>query len=186
MKILAFVASPRKGANTDIFADKFIEGAKSKSAEIEKIYLNDLQINPCQACQGCRETHSCQKSDDMTTLYEKIQEADGFLFASPIFWGEATGQMKIFWDRWYPYLASDFNIYLKEGKKAVIAFLCGAPVPEMYKPILDRWEQTMSFLGIDVIDKIEVCGNIEPDSITKNEDALKEAYDSGAKLAGNG
>jgi multimeric flavodoxin WrbA len=39
MKVMCFVASPRKKGNTDILVEKFMEGVQSKGAETEKIYL---------------------------------------------------------------------------------------------------------------------------------------------------
>jgi multimeric flavodoxin WrbA len=48
--VVGFVGSPRKGMNTDTLVGRVLEGAKSVGADIEKIYLNDLEIKPCQAC----------------------------------------------------------------------------------------------------------------------------------------
>ena len=60
MKILALAGSPRKGGNTDLLADALLSGARSAGAEVEKVYLNDLNIRGCQACYGCRKTGKCK------------------------------------------------------------------------------------------------------------------------------
>ena len=41
--------------------------------------------------------------DDMTPPYEKIASAQGFLFASPVYYGSVTGIMKTFMDRFIPF-----------------------------------------------------------------------------------
>jgi multimeric flavodoxin WrbA len=48
--ILVLAASPRKDGNSDILCDQFIKGASGNGNKIEKIYVNDLNIGPCQAC----------------------------------------------------------------------------------------------------------------------------------------
>ncbi|MCK5257337.1 MAG: flavodoxin family protein, partial [Deltaproteobacteria bacterium] len=50
MKVIAFMGSPRKNGNTEILVDHFLEGAKSKGADTEKIHLYDCTINSCQGC----------------------------------------------------------------------------------------------------------------------------------------
>lgn len=37
-------SSPRKGGNSDLLCDKFMEGALAAGHEVEKIFLNDLTI----------------------------------------------------------------------------------------------------------------------------------------------
>jgi len=49
MKVLSVVGSPRKGGNTDILVDEVLRGARETGGEVEKIFLNDLEIKPCQA-----------------------------------------------------------------------------------------------------------------------------------------
>ena len=50
LKVVGMIGSPRKGMNTDTLVTRVLEGAKAVGAETEKIYLNDLNIMPCQAC----------------------------------------------------------------------------------------------------------------------------------------
>ena len=79
MKVIGFVASPRKKGNTDTLVEKFMEGAQSRGAETEKIYLYDCNINACQGCyRNCwLNPNDCtQFSDDMDQLIEKMISAD--------------------------------------------------------------------------------------------------------------
>jgi len=85
MKILGIVASPRKGGNTDTLIDRVLEGAKggNKNVEVEKLYLRDLDISPCQACFTCEATRKCVIPDDMQMVSAKLQEADGVVLGGP-------------------------------------------------------------------------------------------------------
>lgn len=49
MNVLGFMASPRKGGNSDVLLDRFLEGARSQGAQAEKIYLYDCSIEYCRA-----------------------------------------------------------------------------------------------------------------------------------------
>ena len=46
MKVIALAGSPRKQGNSDILADKVLEGAREAGAETEKVYLDDMNIRP--------------------------------------------------------------------------------------------------------------------------------------------
>jgi len=73
VKVLGIVGSPRKGGNTDALVEEVLEGARSKGAETEKIYLDDLKIRPCDACELCSENGKCVIEDDFQFIFQKIK-----------------------------------------------------------------------------------------------------------------
>ena len=99
MNVLAFRGSPRKGGNSDLLLDAVIKGGEKSGAITEIIRLCDLNIAPCISCGGCDKTGKCVVDDDMTLLYEKIENAHRFILASPIFFYGITAQAKAFIDR---------------------------------------------------------------------------------------
>nr|WP_319377449.1 flavodoxin family protein [uncultured Methanoregula sp.] len=100
MKILAIHGSPRTlRSTTRQLANLVLEGAAEAGAETELIDLCDLKITPCTACEGCSFNGICVYEDDMPALVERMKEADGILFASPVYIDNVSGQMKIFFDR---------------------------------------------------------------------------------------
>ncbi len=83
--ILIFNGSPRKNGNTAVLANQITLGAKEAGAKIETIYLHDLDIHPCDACDFCQENESgCVISDDMQTIYPKLRSSDAIVIASPV------------------------------------------------------------------------------------------------------
>lgn len=54
MKILALLGSPRRKGNTAALLEKFVEGAASKKVVAETVFLHDLHIAPCTACNACK------------------------------------------------------------------------------------------------------------------------------------
>ena len=49
-KVLILSGSPRRGGNSDLLCDEFLRGARESGHEVEKIFLRDKQIDPCNAC----------------------------------------------------------------------------------------------------------------------------------------
>jgi multimeric flavodoxin WrbA len=143
MKVIGITTSPRKGANSQTLVEHVLAGAKENGAEIESIRLCDLNIHPCVACGFCKSGHdTCAQKDDMTTLYDKIREADVIVFGAPIYFARLNAQAYLFIDRLYAMLNPDFSSRLPTGKKIVTILSCGsgdisvtAPIHEYLKTI---------------------------------------------------
>lgn len=113
MKILAVNGSPRTvRGTTRQLAQYVLEGAAGAGAETEMIDLCDLRITPCTACEGCSFNGVCVFDDDLPLLVDRMKDADGIVFASPVYIDNVTGQMKVFFDR----LADAIHCQLLAGK----------------------------------------------------------------------
>lgn len=100
MHTLIILGSPRKNGNSETLARNVASGIEQNSdATVEFIRLNDLQISPCQGCGGCDKTSTCVINDDMTTLYEKVDNCDHLILVSPIYFYALSAQCKTFIDR---------------------------------------------------------------------------------------
>jgi multimeric flavodoxin WrbA len=99
-KVLVLSGSPRKGGNSDLLCDQFIEGAQTAGHQTEKIYLKDKKINYCTGCGTCIDKDkSCPQKDDMAEVLEKMITADVIVMATPIYFYTMNGQMKTLIDR---------------------------------------------------------------------------------------
>ncbi len=107
MKVIGFIASPRKEGNTAWIVNKILEGAKEKGAETQSWYFNDLDIKPCQSCYGCKQGDlRCVINDDMQKLYDALEHADALVLGSPTYMGQMSAQAKIFTDRLFAQYSS--------------------------------------------------------------------------------
>jgi len=102
MKILVIMGSPRKG-NTFRACEEFREHLqKIYPAEFEYVWLTDSHIEPCKGCFVCfpqGEDKCPNHDDDIHVIEQKMLDADGVIFASPVYSANVTGQMKTFIDR---------------------------------------------------------------------------------------
>jgi multimeric flavodoxin WrbA len=99
MKFLAIWGSPRRGGNSDVLLNAFLDGAQQGGAEVERLALRELKISPCLEIYHCFKHGACPIKDDMLPLYDKLLEADVVALASPIFFYSVTAQAKAFIDR---------------------------------------------------------------------------------------
>ena len=101
--VLILTASPRKNGNSTILALKAAEGVNTAGGKADVQPIGNLKIAPCNACDLCRTNSEagCVINDDMQTLYKKIEDAQGIIFATPVYWFSVSAQMKCFIDRTY-------------------------------------------------------------------------------------
>jgi multimeric flavodoxin WrbA len=93
------VGSPRAAGNTSYLVDVAIDESERRGARCEKLMLVDFRILPCEGHDDCAELPACPLADDMPLLLRKVYGADLVLLASPSYYEDVTGQMKVFIDR---------------------------------------------------------------------------------------
>ena len=98
--ILVVHGSPRKGGNSDMMADAFIEGAQSAGNEVKVARVGNARIAGCMACEYCF-THGgeCAQKDAMTDLYPLLEWAEVVVYAFPLYYYSYPAQVKAFMDR---------------------------------------------------------------------------------------
>lgn len=114
-KVLIVSTSIRNGSNSEILAHEAERGALDAGNEVEFVSLAGKDISFCRGCLACQKTGNCVIRDDMDALIEKVREADVLVFATPIYYYEMSGQMKVFLDRCNPLYISDYkfrSVYL--------------------------------------------------------------------------
>lgn len=109
VKVMGMVGSPRAGGNTQKLMEVALEAAQEAGAATELLTLHDKEMEPCIACDICRETGECAIYDDVPGVLERMVEADAIIIGSPVYFGNVTGQLKILMDRSRP-LRREFKL----------------------------------------------------------------------------
>lgn len=99
MKILGINGSHRAGKGTAALLQIALDEAAALGAEIEMIELSQCNIEFCTGCNKCMAKTCCSIDDDMTTIMEKMKEADGIIVASPNYFTDVSARTKNFMDR---------------------------------------------------------------------------------------
>jgi len=104
MRILGIVGSARKEGNTEILVKEALEAARQAGAETELVLVADKDIAPCDGCGACVENGICKIKDDMQEIYQKLEQADGVIFGTPVYFANVSAQTKAIMDRTYAFL----------------------------------------------------------------------------------
>ena len=108
-RVIVISTSLRRGSNSDMLADKFVEGAKAAGNDVEKISLVDKEIQFCKGCFGCQKLGRCVMKDDVNDIMTKVLKADVVVWATPIYYYEMSGQMKTLIDRMNAMYPLEYN-----------------------------------------------------------------------------
>ena len=103
MRILVVLSSPNASGLTAACAQAARQGVVDGGGRVRVVNLNDLDIARCAVHNGgwgsCRSEHRCQLEDDFGTVHDTVREAEGFVFVTPVYFGEPSEPMKAFFDR---------------------------------------------------------------------------------------
>ncbi|MBO7467222.1 MAG: flavodoxin family protein [Bacteroidaceae bacterium] len=110
-RVIVISTSLRRGSNSDILADQFVEGAKAAGNEVEKISLVGKDIQFCEGCLGCHKLGHCVINDDVNDIMAKVLKSDVVCWATPIYYYEMSGQMKTLIDRMNAMYSQDYQFH---------------------------------------------------------------------------
>jgi multimeric flavodoxin WrbA len=173
MKVIGFNGSPHKSCNTAWAVGQILRGAEQAGAETVMFSASDIDTKPCRGCFGCKNgDNGCTIADGMQKVYDELRDADAFVFASPVYMGQMTGQAKVFLDRLFPLISPRFSPYYKEQakKKLLLAFTQGNPDESKFKTYFDYTKQMFEMLDYDVNAPVIVAGTRSTDA--KDMDGL--------------
>ncbi len=190
MKVLGLFGSPRRGGNTDLLLEEMLKGAQSQEAEIERIFLSDLDISGCRECRSCEATGNCVVQDQMQEIYPRLLEADFIILASPIFFYGVTAQAKRMIDRcqalWArKYILKKSSMGEKETTKRKGWFLsvAGSRGAKVFEGAILTVKYFFDALNVEYAGELTFRGIDAKEAIKKHPSALKEAFEAGQRLA---
>jgi multimeric flavodoxin WrbA len=141
-----------------------LQGAQLEGAAIELYRVADKDIKPCQGDWSCTKTGECHIKDDMQELYQKLLEADGIIFGSPIYFYGISAQAKAIIDRTIALNGPDKSLANKVGGVIVTAGSLGLidGLKDLYFYMVTRQIVPVNFVavypgGSGELKKMEKC-----------------------------
>lgn len=183
-KILIVLGSPRKKGNSSTLGAKVAEAAIADGAEVETVYLNGLNIKPCQGCEKCQQESfiGCAIEDEMNQLYSKLQNTDSIVVASLIYWFNMSVQTKIFIDRLYAVGVGQKNILKGKNFAFILSFADPDPFVSGAVNALRSFQDICRYLGANI--EGMVYGSASgAGEIKQNQKVMEEAVLLGKHLA---
>ena len=100
MKVLLVNGGPHQDGCTNVALEEVAKTLHKHEIETEIIWLGNKPIGGCQGCNSClKNDNKCFMDDEVNKFIEKAENADGFVFGSPVHFAAASGTLTSFLDR---------------------------------------------------------------------------------------
>lgn len=179
MKIVVISGSPHRSGTSAVLVEELVRGALEAGHEVIRFDAAFHRIQPCQACHTCQQNGGiCVQRDDMDELYQELPEAGAVVFASPIYYNDICGQLKVVIDRFYARESA-----LRSPKRAALLLAFGDDTPETVKGVLYNFRAMLGFFGWTLADTdiVAACGCNSASDI-QNTDFPRKAYELGKRI----
>ena len=144
MKVVLINGSPHRKGNTFIALSEVAGALEKEGVKTEIIQLGIKAVQGCIACNKCAELGHCVFQD---TLYnqvrEALQEADGIVVGSPVYYAGPNGALCALLDRVF-YSCSELLAY-KAGASVAVCRRGGASAT------FDRLNKYFTILNMPVV-----------------------------------
>lgn len=133
MKVLMIDGSPRVDGNTAIALREMEKVFVAQGIEVETVKIGNRMIRGCIACGTCYKAGKCVFDDEVNEIAKKLEEADGLVVGSPVYYASANGTLLSFLDRLF--YSTRFDKRMKVGAAVAAARRGGltATVDELNK-----------------------------------------------------
>ena len=121
MQIAAILGSMRKNGNTEILLDAALDEAQKNGATVRKLILREMTIGPCDGCGACFKKGECHIKDDMDKVYSEMIQADGIIWATPVYFWSMSGLTKLAMDRTFALAFPKLKLMNKVGGLIMVA-----------------------------------------------------------------
>lgn len=177
MKVLMLNGSPRKNGNTSIALNEVKNILEQEGIEVETIQVGNMEIKGCKGCLYCKEHGKCVMNDVVNEIASKLEEADGLVVGSPVYYASANGTLVCLLDRLF--YSSKCNKTMKVGASVAVARRggCSATFDELNKYF------TISGMPIVSSQYWNSVHGRAPGDATKDEEGLQTMRTLGRNMA---
>lgn len=166
-KILLINGSPNEKGCTYTALCEIADTLAKNDVESEILYLGKKPVAGCIACGKCFQTGRCVFDDKVNEVLEKLDEYDGIVVGSPVYYAGPTGQLCAFLDRLF--FCSERRMAGKLGAAVVSCRRGGASAA------FDRLNKYFTICNMTVVGSQywnQVHG-FTPEDVRKDEEGLQ-------------
>ncbi|MBR3905568.1 MAG: flavodoxin family protein [Clostridia bacterium] len=119
MKVLLLNGSPKPKGNTAAALEEMVKIFHQEGIETEIVQVGNRDIRGCVCCYHCKQNGKCVFDDLVNETAPKLQEADGLVIASPVYYAMGNGTLVSFVQRLF--YSTMFDKSMKVGASVVVA-----------------------------------------------------------------
>lgn len=178
MKVLLINGSPHAHGCTRTALDIVAVELERNGIETEVVHVGHKDIRGCIGCYKCRELGRCVFNNDMVNeVAKKLEEADGLVIGSPVYYAGPNGTLISFLNRLF--FSASFEKRFKVGAAVVSARRMGTTAT------LDQLNKYFLYGEMPVVASRywnAVHGN-NPEEVMKDEEGLQTMRVLGRNMA---
>ena len=170
MKVLIINGSPRIKGNSSRLIKEITDVFDSLNAEYEVVQVGNKDIRGCIGCLTCKtKGEGCVFKDIVNETSPKLEEADGLIVVSPVYYGSPNGTLISFLDRLF--YSSNFSLKMKVGAAFAVARRAGTTAS------FDMLNKYFTIAGMPVVsgDYWNNGYGREPGQIEQDKEGLRNA-----------
>ena len=119
MKVLLINGSPRENGCTYTALREVADTLEKNGIETEILQLGKRPVQGCLVCGLCRKTGICAIDDAVNDIIDELDEIDGIIVGSPVYYAGISGQITSLLDRLFYAAGSQLR-----GKPAASVVSC--------------------------------------------------------------
>ena len=183
LKAVCILGSPKPKGNTATILDEIERPLIEQGFEVIRHCLGERNICFCTGCVSCFESGQCVQNDDVHMIISDLIESSLVIVASPSYWGDVTGQMKVFIDRCTPYCNARHTDRISESTvKGVAVAVRAGRSKEENENLVKTIEHFLGHLNIPLISKFTVESVDTEEDLIEKPEILSAAYNFGKNL----
>ena len=118
MKVLLINGSPNAKGCTYTALEEVSKTLNQEGIETDIVHVGNKDIRGCIACRQCRTKGKCVFNDIVNEVAPKLNECDGIVIGSPVYYASANGTLISFIDRLF-YSSMSIDKRMKVGAAVV-------------------------------------------------------------------
>ena len=133
MKVLMLNGSPKAHGNTARALQEMEAVFAQEGIEVEIVHVGNKDVRSCIACGHCGKAGKCVFDDVVNELAAKLEQADGLVVGSPVYYASANATLVATLTRLF--YSTHFDKRMKVGASVVVARRggCSAAFDELNK-----------------------------------------------------
>lgn len=156
MKLLIISGTPK---SEGLCASLVCAAQEAGGSKCDLVSLSSLNIEGCRTCGdgwgSCREEHACVSGDDFNKLKETLAQYDGYVFITPVYWGEVSEPLKHFLVRLRRCEALRREQSVLRNKKCLLVASAGGSgggiltcLEEMQRAVMSMGAEVFDYIGV--------------------------------------
>ena len=180
MKVLLVNGGPHKEGCTYTALKEIADTLNKEGIDTEIFWVGVKPISGCIACNSCAEKGKCVFDDVVNEFALKCEEADGFIFGSPVHYAAASGALTSFMDRLFYSTSGNPNLFRFKPAAAISSARRGGTTV--------TYDQINKYFGINQMPIISsrywnMVHGKNPDEVRQDEEGMQVMRILGRNMA---